>query len=356
MDRGAVRSATQAPPGARAIKMDLAAIEAASAGIEALAESTSNIFPAIATGLGTLAGRRWYKDMPKRFMRSGPTRKPKRAHLGTMRSSFVPTMPPSSTTRTVASRFRRNLGVHPSYWRWRKHRHEGGVTSTPQTGRTDKQLIKETTLIKVPWANSPDSYNKRRSKLAYIHGVKMRMTWRIRPDFPQTEPIHVRWAILNPRENTGKFGDINEQRFFVSPNFSLTDEGFTQFPNVGAPKTSFEYMNRSINFKEYGIVKQGTFVFEPSTTGTFTIKSHGQVKTFNMYIPIKRILTFPLNNTTEGNEDPETNIHLVWWYCNKGDPGETIVYPSSSAVSNSADACPIQTNHEIITYFRNILP
>lgn len=147
----------------------------------------------------------------------------------------------------------------------------------------------------------------------------------------------VRWCILNPKENTGEQGDIEPANFFIGVNPAL--EEAVNFEGTG---TSFNYMNRQINRRKYGIMQQGKFILHQDPASNNSRLGMGTKKNVNLWLPIKRQMKWP-NNTVD---TPNTNIHFVYWMCELGDN------TAGKKFSTDNDS-PLEVNFEAVTYFKD---
>lgn len=203
----------------------------------------------------------------------------------------------------------------------------------------DKLQLVES-LIRVPYSDT-ERMNSRQGRLANVRGVKFRCWFQLKNQAESStkvdSPIMVRWCILNPKENTGVTGDVGPTNFFISVD--PDQEEATDFPGTG---TSFSYMNRQINRRQYGVMQQGKFVLHQDPASNNSRLGMGAKKNINLWLPIKRQMKWP-NNTTE---EPNTNIYFCYWYCQMGDNTASRKFPTSN------DA-PLEMNFEAVTYFKD---
>jgi hypothetical protein len=300
-----------------------------------------------AAGLTYAAYKGTSRYMSKRTRQpfySGSTRPPKM-----LRGTYVPsyqsaaTSAPSRQTRTRRTRFRHNLGVRPGSFASKKVLR----ASTKKIGDAEKTLhVYE--MVRIPFSDDDDSLNTRNAKLVNVRGVKWRHWFQFKPDNTSTRitrPVSIRWAVINPKDNTGQGSvDVDGSDFFISHS---PDDDFTQdFPATG---TTFRYMNKQINRKKYGVLKEGSFVLSPDVTSgnitTNAVKDSSFAKLIHFYVPIKRQMKWGDNIT----ELPVANIYFVWWYCKLADLDTAATYVD-------VNTTPIQHMYEHQTYFRTAKP
>lgn len=144
-----------------------------------------------------------------------------------------------------------------------------------------------------------------------------------------------RWAILNPKENSGEGADVDTQNFFISPNPS--EEEAVNFPSGNG--NCFDFMNRQINRRRYGVMQQGKFILANDPASNNSRVSIGSRKFVNLWLPIRRQMKWA-NNV---GEYPNTNIQLIYWFCQMGDKD----------VGREFTDGPLDMHGEAVTYFKD---
>lgn len=152
-------------------------------------------------------------------------------------------------------------------------------------------------------------------------------------------PLQIRWAILNPRENTGNTTDIPTSNFFLNDG-SASSEDAANFPSTG---NCFKYMNRKINRRKMGVVQEGTFILGNQTDSNNSRMDVTSKKLLTLWIPINRQMKWGSNVVTA--IEPTTNLYFVWWYCVEGDKDA----PQKFGTGNQ----PMDVHYESITYFKD---
>lgn len=246
------------------------------------------------------------------------------------------TVGPAFRTRMRRTPYRAELGMRMGFMPSRRYKNIGSTTTV-----TDKQLH-SSRLISVPYNDDDRGMNARNGTLVDVLGVKFR-AWIQFKDLPaiNLQPIQVRWAILNPKKNTGQTTDVsNGTDFFISD--APTQDTDVTFPASG---TCFRYMNRKINTRSYGVLQEGSFLLTQRIEQVGSVGAAGSgmrsKKFISTYIPIKRQMKWANNLVV--TDYPEANIHFVWWYVQQGDSGQVKKY-------NDA---PLDYHYESITYFKN---
>ena len=268
----------------------------------------------------------------------------------------------SSTTarRTRKKRYRRVMGTTGPAARtrlkWTKYRSDLGQRIGLKTARKaylknssvisnvqDKRLAAHR-LIHINYNDDDTLMNCRNGRLADVHGVKFRCWFELFRTLPTNAaynyPIQVRWAIINPKENTGELTDVtNGTNFFESPGPGADDS--IDFPSTGR---AMAYMNRRINRRRYGVLQEGTFLLSNLQSSTDNRMSMQSKKFFSVYVPIKLQMKWA-NNDNAAEEDgyPNANIQFVYWYCYQGDQEDAQQLPAGA----------IRFSYEKITWFNN---
>lgn len=260
----------------------------------------------------------------------------KRKYGGSLRGRNVrfrggPTMAPSVRTPFRRTPYYRNLGLRPGRYPSKKHLKEFSSSNT-----VDKSLYRHR-LIQVPY-NATEQMNTRQGRLVNVRGVKLRLWMSLKNQSENTNkldvPIMVRWAVLNPKENTGDPDDVAVDNFFISADPS--GEEATDFPSTG---NCFAYMNRQINRRRFGVLQQGKFILANDPASNNSRVSLGSRKLINLWLPIKRQMKWSSNT----EDDPTTNISIVYWYCQVGDKDSAKKFTDG----------PIDLHAESITYFKD---
>lgn len=236
---------------------------------------------------------------------------------------------------TMMTKFYHGLGIRPGSQGVKKSTREipKGI------GFKDKELH-FITLVDIPYSDVDDLRNTREHRIVNVRSVKIRKWFSFKPGILVVKPITVRWAILNPRDNSGAGAtDIAPGTdFFMSP-----DPGADPAENFPATGNVFQYMNRAINRRRYGVLKEGHFQLtpDPANNAVPTVADSTYQKFLSIYVPIRRQMKWP-NNTTSS---PNANLYFVWWYTSTGDMESAQQYTSDPSV-------PLQTISEVTTYFK----
>jgi len=217
-------------------------------------------------------------------------------------------------------------------------------TDLNRNGDLDKVLY-TTRMVRIAYSDVDERLNVRHGRLVNVSGVKLRCWFQLKNQAESSDkfnaPLTVRWAILNPRENNGATNLITGDNFFVSD--APTTDNSANFPSTGV---SFNYMNRKINHRVQGVVKEGQFKIWNDPASNNSRVAVTSKKMLNFYIPIKKMMKWSNNNIDTEDAYPNTNLYFVYWYCNMGDNTVSQKYTTTN------DA-PMDVNAELITYFRN---
>lgn len=263
--------------------------------------------------------------------RSGPTQAPSMPHR------FV------QHVHAKGSKFRSNLGRRPGKYASRRRTAQGSEL------QLDDKTLKTFKLIDIPFNASDAIINTRKSNLVKVTGVKLRIQFGLqsRPFDNATTgtPIIVRWAIINPKENTGD-STFNSNKFFITKN--PVDNMAQDFPDgVGS---QFVYLNRKINREQFGVLREGqmTLVYSDggargigTASGAKYIPSKHSFNCLNIYLPINRQMRFENDLVT----NPTENLYFCYWFVGMGDEQTNRLY----TIENT----PLKEFHESTTYFRN---
>jgi hypothetical protein len=308
--------------------------------MEAAAEGGLTLFKAAAAG--ALVGG-WRRARREGFLQGGKLQsKPKaltpmafkRRYAGGSGRRVRQRLGRAPTVRTAwkRTRYYRVLGEKPGTRPSKKH-----LGTYSNTVLEDKRLA-NLRIITVPYQET-EAMNRRQGRLANVTGVKLRMWFAIKNQTESTAkldtPITVRWAVLNPKENSGDVTDVNTSNFFISADPGQDDA--TDFPSTG---NSFRYMNRKINRRRFGVVQQGKFILSNDPASTNSRVDIGSRKLVNLWLPIRRQMKWGNNVDTH----PNTNLHFVFWYTQMGD--------KDTAQKFSGDGA-LDVHGEHVTYFRD---
>lgn len=287
-----------------------------------------NISPVTYTGTSMETGKRLrsgrvISPSPRKRIRTGPT--------------FTPTtMAPSVMTTTRRTPYRHNLGTRPRY-QCNKASHK--TTLVNDTKDKERDSIR---LVRIPYSADDTRFNTRNGRLVNVRGVRFQWICKWKDGQTTNEPIQVRWAIINPKINTGTPTDVSSNdNWWVSLN-----PGNEYAENYTSSSDHFDLMTRSINPKLYGVLKEGKFLLGPAETGSgdgrTTFKQQKMIQT---YIKLNQQMKWGSNGTTEAENYPNANIHFVWWYCKKG----TLEFTQSFTTEANI---PIESRAQITTFFK----
>lgn len=271
--------------------------------------------------------------------------------------TMIPTSPMkrmrgSSNVSTVQARgrtrYHHNLGRRPGFMTSKRDSRKSGV----EDEREEKKIHVER-LVNIQYSDADTDMTKREHRMVNVRGVALRKFFVIKPAFDFNRPITVRWAVLNPKENSGQVADINNIDFFMSKNPTTEETGdFLDGQNLTVNMDWFDAMTRPINKRKYGVLREGYFTLSPDSAGLIDRKNPKQQKYLKLYLPIHKQMKWASNSTTLEAGFPEANLFFVYWYCFKGDL-------DASATGYTMDAkatIPFETKHEITTYFRTAAP
>lgn len=247
---------------------------------------------------------------------------------------------PAYRTRLKWTRFRADLGQRIGYAPSRKSNYELTVSNL-----RDKRLS-TTKLVAAEYSDVDTTMDSRSGRLCDVVGVKFRAWISLKDNLVEgnqiwNNPIQVRWAVINPKNNTGQDEDIlTGSNFFQATNPTVDDAD--DFPNSG---NTFKYMNRKINTRRYGVLQQGSFILSNDPASTNTRVDVKSKKFISLWIPIKRQMKWPNTDLGVGGRYPNANLHFVWWYVSMGD--------KDSGQKFATGDTPIDFTREHVTYFRN---
>lgn len=267
----------------------------------------------------------------------------KRPRIETTRAPVLmrtgPTMGPAMTTRTRRTRFKHQLGMPMSYANKSQYSYKKAKT----VASAEKQRH-FTRLVRIPYSDQDDLFNRRKGRLVNVKGVRFQWTCRLKPSANINEPLTIRWCVVNPRDNDGE-ETLPTNNWFRSLNPGTEyAEDFPIGTGGGAGwGDHYDLMTRGINRRKYGVLKEGHFVLSPAETGNNdTRKTWRQQKLLQFYIPIYQQMKW----TGNGVEYPSSNLYFVWWYCGRGDLGDLATYADVNTV-------PIEEQQQITCFFRN---
>lgn len=278
---------------------------------------------------------------PRRSRRTLFPSSERRVRRRTMPPSYGPTRSltaASTMTPTRSTVYRHLLGRRVGAYKTRRTTWQGNKNNL-----LDKNLHM-IRMIKVDHDANEDIINKRTAQLCKVHGVKFRMWMQFKNgSLDERTPLMVRWAVLNPKENTGVDYSLSTSvdDFFISENPGA-EQTKPFHPAAGNPGNCFDFMNRKINREAWGVLKEGHFVLDNSKgvkTGSATKAEPTALKKLSFYIPVWRQMKWD----SDGTGYPTQNLYFAYWYCKLGDQGAARAYSTS----------PIEDIHERTTYFTN---
>ncbi len=284
-------------------------------------------------GAAYLRGTRRARSMPARR-----TRQSVRTTKRTWARAMGATSAPSARTKFRRSRYYTGLGLRPGSNSSKRYLHEFQTTTSQ-----DKRL-QASRIIRADYDANEGVVNRRSGRICNVKGVKLRY-WFALKNLAENSNIHdnplqIRWAILNPRENTGNpTTDIDTTNFFINDG-TASNEDAADFPSTG---NCFKYMNRKINQRKMGVVQEGTFIIGNSTESNNSRMGIQSKKLLSLWIPVNRQMKWGSNVASDTN--PSTNLYFVWWYCVEGD--------KDSAQRFGTGNQPMDVHYESITYFKD---
>lgn len=245
---------------------------------------------------------------------------------------------PSARTKFKRSRFYTGLGLKPGFSVSKKY-----YFSSSSSNVQDKSLYIDR-MIRADYDANEGLGNRRTGRLCDVRGVKMRHWFSLKNLVAASQvhdaPIQVRWAILNPKTNTGASTDINTTNFFMNDGEIDGNDDATDFPTTGR---CFKYMNRKVNKRRYGILQEGTFLLSNDVSSDNSRLSPTARKLLSLYIPVSRQMKWGTNVASDVT--PTTNLYFVWWYVQEGD--------KDTAKKFGTGDTPIDHTYESITYFKD---
>jgi hypothetical protein len=247
---------------------------------------------------------------------------------------------PAFRSRFKYSRFRADLGQRMGYSPSKR------FTLTNSITNVQDKTLSTTKMVAAEYSDTDSVMDARSGRLCDVIGVKFRAWLSLKDNLVETNqiwnnPIQVRWALINPKDNAGVDTDITSGgNFFMATNPEVDDSN--DFPATG---NCFSYMNRKINTRKYGVLQQGTFILSNDPASTNTRVETKSKKFISLWIPIKRQMKWANTNVGSGGYYPNANIHFVFWYTTLGDKDTPQKFGSGDT--------PIDFTHEHVTYFRN---
>lgn len=263
---------------------------------------------------------------PQRLRYKMPRRHPPSTHAG----------PATYTKKKGVSNHHNGLGEKPwkgcKRYEWRE---------TDQTALLDKDLHGHP-IIKVPYNGIVTADAGRMSDRIYVKGVATHVTFRVKPgQTTLADPLTIRWAVICPDDNTG-----NVQVDVLDGTEFFRARGTAQVENIDFPTVGryIEYHGNKINTDRYGIMRSGTFTMSPSSTGSDSYRHWDQVRMWNMWLPVKKDITFPTE--TIGDDIPNTNMYFIWWYTLRGDLNSAKTFSTQG---------PLEMQLQNVVYFKENL-
>lgn len=247
---------------------------------------------------------------------------------------------PAFRSRLKFTRYRAELGERIGYSPSRRT-----LVTDSKSDQQDK-VLHQVRLVAITYSDVDNVMNTRTGRLCDVIGVKFRAWVSLKDNLIESSqiwqnPIQVRWAIINPRENSGQITDItNGTNWFVSDSPASDDS--TDFPAAG---NAFRYMNRKINTRRYGVLQEGSFLLSNDPASNNTRVSPGSKKFISFYLPIYRQMKWGGNGTGVQDKYPNANLHFVYWFVAQGD--------KDTAQKFGTGDTPIDFTYESMTYFRN---
>lgn len=244
---------------------------------------------------------------------------------------------PSARTKFRRTAYYRGLGLSPKNMPCKKY-----FTEATSSAIEDKSMA-FLRVVKADYDGNDAILNRRNGRLCNVRGVKMRH-WFALKNFAESSvvldaPVQIRWAILNPKVNTGnKTTDITLTNFFVNEG-TASNEDAIDFKD--ATGICFDYMNRKINRRKYGVVQEGMFELSNDPGSNNSRVGRSARKLLNLWIPINRQMKWSSNTALDA--DPTTNLYFVWWYCQEADKDTGRKFIGGA----------IDHTYERITYFKD---
>lgn len=269
-------------------------------------------------------------------------RTPKKGRYTPRRGGLFPA---AVSTPTRASRYRAQLGRPIRRFSKRVHTSFG----VRKSNLPDKTLHWDR-LISIPWSEDETQINRRRSNLVNVQGIRVRYQFKIKDTLAVDEvglrqPLLVRWAIINPKDNDGSDKSADQPNdWFIS-----RDPGEQMDLPMNTNHRYFTYAQSPINKMKYGVVKEGKFLLSAvQTRDNAADFKTASSKTVAFNIPIKKQMKFDVNANDPGDDRPETNLYMVYWYTRYNEFNSGVTFNATATRS-----VPIETLHETSMYFTN---
>lgn len=248
---------------------------------------------------------------------------------------------PAFRSRLRRTKYRANIGERIGFCPSRRFLLQNTVSTAE-----DKRLH-TTRLIAVQYSDDDQIMNCRTGRLVDVIGVKFRAWFQLKSQLSEAspvfqDPIQVRWAIINPRENSGNNSDVTTGNNFFQSDSPGTDDS-TDFPLTG---NAFKYMNRKINVRRYGVLQEGSFLLSNDPGSSDTRVAPTAKKFISFYVPVYRQMKWGDNDLGAGGYYPNANLHFVYWFVRMADKDTPQIFVSPIDQ-------PFDFNYEHITYFRN---
>lgn len=292
--------------------------------------------------LGRLSNRR--RPAMKRSMSRGRFKRKRRRTtyrrrgVGSARRAMGSTGP-AFRSRMKRSKYRVLLGERIGYMPSRK-----ALTIGEFNSLADKRLH-AVRLVSIRYSDDDTLMNVRNGRVSDVIGVKFRAWISLKQNIVQNSviwnnPIQIRWAVMNPKENTGQDADITAGKNFFMSDSPNTDDA-VDFPITG---NCFRYMNRKINTRKYGVLQEGSFLLSNDPASTESRVTTNSKKFISFYVPIGRQMKWSNNGTSTADAFPNANLFFVWWFVSQGDPKLPQIFGGNT---------PFNFHDERITYFKN---
>lgn len=287
-------------------------------------------------------GRANLRGSRRRAITTGrrPIRSTKRSWSRAMGSSSAP----SARTKYKKSRYSSVLGLRPGSNESKKY-----LTEFTNSSSVDKNLIIDH-LVHVDYDAADGRGDRRQGRICDVKGVKMRHWFSLKNLVAGSNihdtPLQVRWAVINPKENTGSALDITTTNFFMADGGSGSgNDDAMNFPSANG--NCFKFMNRKINRRKFGVLQEGTFLLSNDVASNNSRVAPQSRKLLTLWIPVNKQMKWASN--TAGSTLPTTNLYFVWWYCQEGDKDVGQKFGIGSPPSDT----PIDHTRETVTYFKD---
>lgn len=274
--------------------------------------------------------------------------------------AIAPTQAPTLYQQSGRRRYMNRLGRKVGSFSTRRH-----TIEEPHVADVPDKVVHWDGLMYIPrhtaTEDPEDVLNKRTGKNCNVRGVRFQMNFQLNNirntplttdgvpvnALPYFEPIKVRWAVLNPKDQEANtiFNPAAPPEFFISKNptgTSMTED----FSPLGS---HWKLLSRKINREKYNVLKEGAFMLHnvheqnhsSGGSANYARLSPTSFKRIKVYIPINKQVQF---NGTDGT--PEYNLYFVFWYCQAN---------AEEGVGSFGATPAIEYNSEKTTYFKNSL-